>query len=116
MPLPAEPSHTAIPSTARSPALRTPCSRCQIFFFPPFARHLFAPNFERPGERRDDLAESWSTPDRLTNIFRLFPGVPFQDGRTLTSADVRATLNFILNAANKSPNRGAFGLLRSSET
>ncbi len=65
---------------------------------------------------RGDLAESWSTPDPRTYVFHLRRGVRFHDGRPLTSADVRATLHFILNPANKSPKRGAFRLLTSIET
>ncbi|HEX3437699.1 MAG TPA: ABC transporter substrate-binding protein [Pseudacidobacterium sp.] len=53
--------------------------------------------------RKDDhfnlqpsLAERWDTPDPLTYIFHLRDGVHFQDGRALTSADVKYTLDTIL--------------------
>src|SRR3989440_5601744 len=62
-----------------------------------------------------DLAETWSTPDPLTYVFHLRRGVRFHDGRALTSADVKATFNFIMNPANKSPKRGALRLVTSVE-
>ena len=55
-----------------------------------------------------DLAESWQTPDPLTYVFHLKSGVHFHDGRALTSTDVKATFDFILNPASKSPKRGGF--------
>ena len=62
-----------------------------------------------------DLAESWDIGDPLTYVFHLRRGVRFHDGRALTSADVKATFDFILNPANKSPKRGAFRLVASIE-
>jgi len=62
-----------------------------------------------------DLAESWNTPDPRTYIFHLRPSVHFHDGRPLTSADVKATFEFMMNPANKSPKRGAFRLVSSIE-
>jgi peptide/nickel transport system substrate-binding protein len=62
-----------------------------------------------------DLAESWEIPDPRTYIFHLRPGVHFHDGRPLTSADVKATFEFMMNPANKSPKRGAFRLVSSIE-
>jgi len=47
-----------------------------------------------------DLADSWETPDPLTYIFHLHPGVRFHDGRPLTSVDVKATFDFILDASD----------------
>src|SRR5207302_8544580 len=46
---------------------------------------------------RGDLAESWSAPDPLTYVFHLRHGARFHDGTPLTSADVNATLYFILH-------------------
>src|SRR5450432_2046962 len=46
---------------------------------------------------RGDLAENWENPDPLTYVFHLRPGVRFHDGRPLTSADVKATFDFMLN-------------------
>jgi peptide/nickel transport system substrate-binding protein len=63
-----------------------------------------------------DLAESWSIPDPLTYVFQLRRGVRFHDGHALTSADVKATFEFIMNSANKSPKRGALRMVKSIET
>jgi peptide/nickel transport system substrate-binding protein len=60
-----------------------------------------------------DLAESWESPDLLTYVFHLRRGVRFHDGHPLTSADVKATFEFIMNAANRSPKRGAFRMVTS---
>ena len=38
-------------------------------------------------------------------------GVTFHDGRPLTSADVKATFEFIMNPVNRSPKRGAFRMV-----
>lgn len=63
-----------------------------------------------------DLAEFWDTPDPLTYVFHLKPGVHFHDGRSLTSVDVKSTFDFILNPANKSPKRGGFRMIDKIET
>ena len=42
------------------------------------------------------LAERWETPDPLTYVFHLRPGVEFQDGRSLTSRDVKYTFDSVL--------------------
>jgi peptide/nickel transport system substrate-binding protein len=42
------------------------------------------------------LAKSWETPDVLTYVFHLRNDVHFHDGRPLTSADVKYTLDTIL--------------------
>jgi peptide/nickel transport system substrate-binding protein len=45
-----------------------------------------------------DLAQSWTiSPDGLVYTFRLRPGVKFHDGTTLTSADVKASYERIVN-------------------
>jgi len=62
-----------------------------------------------------DLAESWDTPDPLTYIFHLRKNVSFQDGRALTSADVKFTLDYIRDLANHSPKRGTYRLVRGVE-
>jgi ABC-type transport system substrate-binding protein len=62
---------------------------------------------------RGDLAESWENPDPLTYVFHLRPGVKFHDGRALTSADVKATFDFMLKVENGSPKRGAFRAVES---
>ncbi len=79
---------------------------------------LFSGLLERDNQLnfRGDLAESWSTPDPLTYGFHLRRGVRFHDGRALTSADVKATFDFIRNPANKSPKQGALRMVASIET
>jgi len=44
-----------------------------------------------------DLAQSWETPDDKTIIFHLNPNAKFQDGRPLTSKDVKATYEDVIN-------------------
>ena len=65
---------------------------------------------------RGDLAERWETPDPLTYIFHLRDGVNFQDGRPLTSRDVKFTFDSILSGAVQSPKRGAFRTVKNVET
>jgi peptide/nickel transport system substrate-binding protein len=67
-------------------------------------------------ELRGDLAESWETSDALTYVFHLRRGVKFHDGRELTSRDVKATIEYMMNAENRSPKRGAFNMIASIET
>jgi peptide/nickel transport system substrate-binding protein len=62
---------------------------------------------------RADLAETWETPDRLTYVFHLRPGVKFQDGRPFTSADVKYTFDSILNGSVTTSKRGMLGLVKS---
>ena len=64
---------------------------------------------------RGDLAETWEVPDPLTYVFHLRHGVRFHDGRLLTSADVKATFEYILDPAQHSPKRGAFRMVSSIE-
>lgn len=63
-----------------------------------------------------DLAESWETPSPVKYVFHLRPGVVFHNGRPLTSADVKATVKYILDPANKSPRRSALLVIGSIET
>jgi peptide/nickel transport system substrate-binding protein len=76
---------------------------------------LFSGLLERDNQMNfhGDLAESWSNPDQMTYVFHLRRGVRFHDGRALTSADVKATFEFIRNPANKSPKQGALRMLTS---
>ena len=60
-----------------------------------------------------DLAESWQTPDPLTYIFHLRPGVRFQNGQPLTSADVVYTFDSILDGSVKTPKLGSFSIIQS---
>src|SRR5882757_6740444 len=74
---------------------------------------LFSGLLERDDQMnfRGDVAESWSTPDPLTYVFHLRRSVRFHDGRALTATDVKATFEFIMNPANKSPKRGALRMV-----
>jgi len=63
-----------------------------------------------------DLAQSWDTPNPLTYIFHLRKGVKFHDGRPLTSADVKYTLDSVMSGKLQTPKRGAFELVQSVET
>jgi peptide/nickel transport system substrate-binding protein len=78
---------------------------------------LFSSLLERDDQMNfhGDLAEFWSTPDPLTYIFHMRPGVHFHDGRPLTAADVKYTFESILNTATHSPKRGAFRMIASIE-
>jgi peptide/nickel transport system substrate-binding protein len=78
---------------------------------------IFSSLLERDAEMKlhGDLAESWDTPDPRTYVFHLRKNVRFEDGRPLTSADVKSTFEFIMNPANRSPKRGAFRLVTSIE-
>src|SRR3984893_13857591 len=60
---------------------------------------LFSSLLERDAQMnlRGDLAESWDIPDALTYVFHLRRGIRFHDSRPVTSADVKATFDFIMN-------------------
>ena len=60
-----------------------------------------------------DLAESWETPDPATYVFHLRRGITFQDGRALTSADIKYTFESILNGSVTTSKRGALRLVKS---
>ena len=62
-----------------------------------------------------DLAETWEMPDPATYVFHLRPGVKFQDGRLLTSADVKYTFDSITNGSVTTPKRGTLRLVKSVE-
>jgi peptide/nickel transport system substrate-binding protein len=78
---------------------------------------IFSGLVERDAEMnlRGDLAESWETPDALTYVFHLRRGVKFHDGKEVTSKDVKATFEWMMNPANRSPKRGAFRLVTAVE-
>ncbi len=65
--------------------------------------------------RRDDhlnvapgLAEKWETPDPLTYVFHLHPGVKFHDGQPLTSRDVKWTFDSLLQGKVRSTKSSAY--------
>ena len=46
-----------------------------------------------------ELATSWETPDPLTYVFHLRPGVRFANGQPLTARDVKWSLDTLINGA-----------------
>ena len=54
------------------------------------------------------LADSWETPDPLTYVFHLHPGVRFHDGRPLTARDVKYTFDTIMNGSLRTTKSGTF--------
>jgi len=48
------------------------------------------------------LAESWETPDAVTYVFHLRPGVEFHDGRRLSARDVKWSFDSLLQGKVKS--------------
>ena len=62
-----------------------------------------------------DLAESFKVADDGALEFRLRQGVKFHDGSTLTSDDVKFTLERLLDEATKSPNRSKVAALSAIE-
>ncbi len=55
-----------------------------------------------------DLAIKWKMPNEKTYVFHLRGGVKFHNGKALTSRDVKAEYDFILDPKNKSPLKGTF--------
>jgi len=51
----------------------------------------------------------------LTYVFHLRKRVQFHDGRPVTAGDVKATIEFMMKAENRSPKRGAFRMIASIE-
>src|SRR5712692_461708 len=52
-----------------------------------------------------DLAESWTTPDPRTYVFKLRPNVKFHDGTACDAAAVKKNFDWILDPANASARR-----------
>ncbi|MGC2496585.1 MAG: ABC transporter substrate-binding protein, partial [Acidobacteriaceae bacterium] len=61
------------------------------------------------------LATKWESPNPLTWVFHLRTGVHFQDGRPLTSRDVKWTIDSILNGTVISVKAGSYTALASVE-
>jgi ABC-type transport system substrate-binding protein len=72
----------------------------------------------KPGttELEPDLAESYTvSDDGLTYTFKLRPGLKFHNGRAVTSADVKYSLERAVNPATQSPGGGYFGMIKGYE-
>jgi peptide/nickel transport system substrate-binding protein len=52
-----------------------------------------------------DLAESWTTPDPTTYVFKLRPNVKFHDGTACDANAVKQNFDWILDPANASPRK-----------
>src|SRR6202042_1209539 len=62
-----------------------------------------------------DLATRFESPDARTYVAEIPPGVHFQDGREMTSADVAYTFRRFLDPAFVSGRKGAYRDLASVE-
>ncbi len=68
----------------------------------------------KPGttELVPDLAASYEmTPDGLTYIFKLQPGVKFHNGRAVTADDVKWSIERAVRPATQSPGQGFFSMI-----
>lgn len=71
-----------------------------------FHGRLFA--VDEQGRYRPELAESWRLVDPRTWQFKLRKGVRFHNGDEFTAQDVKFSVEFILDPANKHGNRSRF--------
>jgi peptide/nickel transport system substrate-binding protein len=73
--------------------------------------------FGANGEVLPDLAERWDvSPDRSTYTFQLRPNVKFHNGRTLTSEDVKYSIERVLAKETAAPFRSYFEAVTKIET
>ena len=64
------------------------------------------------GELKPALAESWTiSPDGLTFTFKLRTGAKFHSGKTITSADVKYSIERILDPKTASPRRASYAAI-----
>lgn len=85
----------------------------------PLYDNLIMFNPLKPDEIVPDLAEKWElAPDGKTYTFHLVKGVKFHNGNPFTAADVKFTLERVMNPPKGvvSPRRDAFGAITSIET
>lgn len=68
------------------------------------------------GDFAPDLAEKWETPDDKTIVFHLNPNAKFQDGRPVTSKDLRYTFESVMSDALKSPKKSGYTSIAGFET
>ncbi len=86
------------------------------------SQHIYPLIFDSLVRRNDHfgldpwLAEKWDSPDPKTLIFHLRSGVHFQDGRPLTSRDVKWTLDSILDGTVVTIKSGSYRNIASVET
>jgi peptide/nickel transport system substrate-binding protein len=62
-----------------------------------------------------DLAESWEIPDATTYVFHLRKGVKFHNGREMVAADVKYSLERVLDPATASPGRSYIASINKIE-
>ncbi len=62
------------------------------------------------------LAERWEVPDPLTYVFHLRRGVIFHDGRPLTLADVKWTVDSILSGVIRTPKASIYRYVERIDT
>ena len=72
--------------------------------------------FDADMELQPSLAESWEVKDQLTYEFKLRKGVKFHNGQEFTSADVKYTVEWILDEENKSKQLRYFKYIDTVET
>ena len=68
------------------------------------------------GDFAPDLAEKWETPDDKTIVFHLNPNAKFQDGRPVTSKDLRYTFESTMSESLKSPKKSGYTSIAGFET
>jgi len=78
--------------------------------------HASLVRLDAAGNPVPDLAQSWQMPDPRTCAFRLRRTLRFHDGRPLAAADVRATFEWMLDPANRSPHRALYRNIARIET
>ncbi|MEO6625572.1 MAG: ABC transporter substrate-binding protein [Burkholderiaceae bacterium] len=66
------------------------------------------------GALEPGLAVSWQTPDPLTWIFKLRPGVKFHDGQPFTAEDVKFTFDYILAPTSVYGSKGRISQIAST--